>query len=200
MICAERSLHPEHPEQAREQSWAGVEHGTLGEMASKWVKKKKKKKWPKHKSLHGNVGMKITWMAAISLLNSPWSPAFLELIKGYKWTMPAVCMEPISGICYVTVSFLQSHSIFCALGRALCSCQPSRISVLYSELLSCQQGWQWTQCAWHREISADFPPCVEQIFLLLWTHLGHVPSFWDLHGTKRLLLLHSVSRCDFRGF
>lgn len=84
--------------------------------------------WTKHKSLYGNVGMTITWMAAMSLLNSPWYPVFLELIKEYKLTMPAVCMEPISGICCVTVSFLQSHSIFCALGRAQCSCQPTRIS------------------------------------------------------------------------
>lgn len=64
------------------------------------------KKWPKCSSLCGNVGMKIKWMAAISLLKSPGYPVLLEFIKEYKLTMPAACMERISGIYYVTVSFL----------------------------------------------------------------------------------------------
>lgn len=74
-------------------------------------------------------------------------------------------MEPISGICYVTVSFLQNHSIYRALGRALCSCQLTRISVLYSELLSCQQGLavnpvclaQGDQCRFSSLCGTDFP-------------------------------------------
>lgn len=51
--------------------------------------------------------------------------------------MPAVCVEHISGICCVTVSFLQSYSIFHAMGRALCSCQATRIS---APLLPAESG------------------------------------------------------------
>lgn len=104
--------------------------------------------------------MKITWMAAISLLNSAWYPVFLELIKGYKLTMPAVCMEHVSGICYVTVSFPQSYSIFCALGRALCSCHATRIS---APLLPAESGSKPSVAGTGRS---------EQIFLPMWNRFA----------------------------
>lgn len=110
--------------------------------------------WPKHKSLYGNVSMKITWLAAISLLNSHWYPVFLELIKGYKLTMPAVCMEHISGISCVTVSLLQSYSIFCAMGRALCSCQATRIS---APLLPAESGSKPSVPGMGRSVQIFFP-------------------------------------------
>lgn len=67
-------------------------------------------------------------------------------------------------------------------------------------LLSCQQSLAVNPVCLAQEDPCRFFPCVEQVCLLLWTHLGHGPSFWDLHGRKRLLLIHSFSRCKFMGF
>lgn len=143
--------------------------------------------------------MKIKWMAAISQLKSPWYPVFLEYIKEYKLMMPAACMEHISGICYVTVSFLYSYSIPKAMGRALCSCQATRMQHL---LLSCQQILavktvylaQEDQCRFSSLCGTGLPAGLETprpCFLIL-------GSAWI--KVKRLLLIHSSGRCNSMAF
>lgn len=163
-------------------------------MTAKW-----KNERPKRSSLCGNVGMKIKWMAAISLLKSPWYPVFLEFIKQDKLLMPAACMEHISGICCVTVSFLYSYSIPNATDRALCSCQTTRMQHL---LLSCQQSLAVNPMCLAQEDQCRFPsPCGTGLPAGLETPrpcsliLG---SAWV--KVKRLLLIHSSSRCNFLVF
>lgn len=113
--------------------------------------------------------------------------------------MPAACMEHISGICYVTVSFLYSYSIPKAMGRALCSCQATRMQHL---LLSCQQILavktvylaQEDQCRFSSLCGTGLPAGLETprpCFLIL-------GSAWI--KVKRLLLIHSSGRCNSMAF
>lgn len=110
--------------------------------------------------------------------------------------MPAACMECISGICYVTVSFLYSYSIPNATDRALCSCQTTRMQHL---LLSCQQSLAVNPVCLAQEDRCRFPSlCGTGLPAGLETPrpcsliLG---SAWM--KLKRLLLTHSSSRCHF---
>jgi len=138
-------------------------------------------------------------MAAISLLKSPSYPVFLESIKEYKLMMPAACMEHISGFCYVTASLLYSCSIPNAMGRALCSCQATRMQHL---LLSCQQNLaikpvclaREDQCRFSSLCGTSLPAGLEAprpCSLIL-------GSAWM--KVKRLLLIFSSSRCNFMVF
>lgn len=135
-------------------------------------------------------------MAAIALLKSPWYPVLLEFINHYELLMPAACVEHIYSVCCVTVSFLCSYSILSATGRALCSCQITRMQHL---LLSCQQSLalkptclaQEDQCRFSSLCGTGLPaglgtprPCS----LIL-------GSVWM--KVKRLLFIYSSSRCNF---
>lgn len=113
--------------------------------------------------------------------------------------MPAARMEHTSGICCVTVSFLYSYSIPKATGRALCSCQATRMQHL---LLSCQQILavktvclaQEDQCRFSSLCGTGLPAGLETprpCFLVL-------GSAWI--KVKRLLLIHSSSRCNSMAF